>query len=146
VFCVSSFASEIKIAVRRLQLQAQKPPARFEVTGKVCAIRVHTQEPCPNEKTLQILFTAFACEGNCRKSRRLHFFFYVFTYFEMPISGGSAKRQWYLFFGTYCMLFFFRKNIFCSTVSGQSLFFRKLFILFAEILLKSRVCLQDTPH
>jgi hypothetical protein len=22
--------------------------------------------------------------------------------FEMPIPGGSARRLWYLFFGTYC--------------------------------------------
>jgi hypothetical protein len=65
--------------------------------------------------------------------------------FEMPISGG--KRQWYLFFGAYCMVFF-SKNIFCSTEGFRAItfFFCKLFILFTEILLKSRVCLHDTPH
>jgi hypothetical protein len=56
--------------------------------------------------------------------------------FEMPIPGGSAKRLWYLFFGAYCMAFFFPKNIVCST----------LLILFTEILLKSRVCLHFTPY
>jgi hypothetical protein len=48
--------------------------AWFEVMGHVCTIRAHTQELCPNDKTLQILFTAFASEGNCRKSRRTLFF------------------------------------------------------------------------
>ena len=57
-----------------------------------------------------------------------------------------------LFF--WCLLhdvFFFRKNMFCSTedfrVQGSQSLFRKLFILclYAEILLKSRVCLKDTP-
>jgi hypothetical protein len=75
--------------------------AYFKVVGNVCAIQAHTQKPCPNGQTLQILFTAFASEGNYRKSDR-HFFIDV-------ISGGSAKRQWYLFFGTYCMELFFEK-------------------------------------
>jgi hypothetical protein len=37
------------------------------------------------------------------------FFIGVFTGFEMPISGGSAKRQWHLYFflGAHCMVFFF---------------------------------------
>jgi hypothetical protein len=48
--------------------------ACFEVIGNVCAIRAYTQKPWPNEKTLQILFTAFACEGNCWKNRQLLFF------------------------------------------------------------------------
>ena len=53
--------------------------------GSVCAIRAHTQEPFTNEKTFKILLAAFACEGNCRKSRRLLFLF-------LTSSGGSAKR------------------------------------------------------
>jgi hypothetical protein len=56
--------------------------ACFEVMGNVCAIRAHTQEPCSNDQTLQILSAAFASEGNCRKSRRAPFFFIdVFTDF-----------------------------------------------------------------
>jgi hypothetical protein len=40
-----------------------------------------------------------------------HFFFLLASLliFEMPISGGSAKRLRYLFFGTYCMVFFSKK-------------------------------------
>jgi hypothetical protein len=49
----------------------------FEVMGGyVCAIRAHTQEPCPNDQTLQILFTVFASESNCRMSRRTLFFYW----------------------------------------------------------------------
>jgi hypothetical protein len=64
----------------------------------------------------------------------------------MSISGGSAKRQWHLFFVTYCMVFFFPEKYFLLHGRFQdSHFFRKLFILFTEISLKSRVCLKDTP-
>ena len=61
--------------------------------------------------------------------------------FEMPISGGSAKRQRMVFFCFRKIYFALRK------ILGQSLF-RKLFILFTtcKILLKSRVCLHHTPH
>jgi hypothetical protein len=44
--------------------------------GHVCAIRAHTQEPFPNEETLQILFTAFASESNCRKKKKLPITFF----------------------------------------------------------------------
>ena len=70
--------------------------------------------------------------------------------FEMPISGGSAKRLWYLFFGagTYYMVFF-SGNIFSlgsyNTEDFRAVTFRKLFFLFTGILLKSRVCLKDPP-
>jgi hypothetical protein len=37
------------------------------------------------------------------------------------------------------------ENMFCSTEVARAVAFRKLFILFTEILLKSRVCLQDPP-
>jgi hypothetical protein len=51
-----------------------------------------------NEETLPILVSAFACEGNCRKSRRTNCFCLASSLiFEMPISGGSAKRLWHLF-------------------------------------------------
>jgi hypothetical protein len=66
----------------------------------------------------------------------------------MPISGGSAKRQWYLFFGAYCVVFFFLGKIFFALrkISGWSLFrINKLFILFTEISLKSLVCLKVPP-
>jgi hypothetical protein len=42
-------------------------------------------------------------------------FFFTTLIFEMLISGGSAKRLRHLFFGAYHMIFFFLKNIFCST-------------------------------
>jgi hypothetical protein len=77
--------------------------ACFEVMvmRHVCAIQAHAQEPCPNDQTLQILFTAFASEGNnCRKNRRTIFFYFLLAsslIFEMSISGGSAKRLLYLF-------------------------------------------------
>ena len=76
--------------------------------GGVSAIRAHTQEPFSNDQTLQILSAAFASEGNFRKSRRIPFLFLLAPslIFEMPISGGSAKRKWYLIFGTYGMEFF----------------------------------------
>jgi hypothetical protein len=70
------------------------------------AIRAHTQELCLNDQTLQILSAAFASEGNCGGRRRLLFFLKSALVFEMPISGGSAKRLWFLFFGAYCIVFF----------------------------------------
>jgi hypothetical protein len=84
------------------------------------------------------------------KAAELFFFWRLHSslIFEIPISGGSAKRQRHLFFDAYCMVFSsFEKNIFCSAlrkISGRSIF-RKLFILFTEILLKSRVCLKTPP-
>ena len=48
--------------------------------------------------------------------------------FEMSISGGSAKRQWYSFFGTYCMVFF-EIFFFCSTEGFRVVTF-SLFIYF----------------
>jgi hypothetical protein len=78
-------------------------------------------------------------------------FFFLLTYsliFEMSISGGSAKKDCggALFFGAYCMVYFFEKIFFAlRKILGKSLF-RKLFILFTEIMLKLRVCLHDTPH
>jgi hypothetical protein len=51
--------------------------ACFAIMGCVCATWVHTQEPCPSEKSLQILFTAFAPEGNCRKIPPIAFFFLI---------------------------------------------------------------------
>jgi hypothetical protein len=66
--------------------------------------------------------------------------------YEIRISGGSAKRQRYLFLvGPYLLhgICFFEFFFALRGVSGQSLF-RKLFILFTGILLKSRVCLKDT--
>jgi hypothetical protein len=51
---------------------AQK--AYFTVMGHACAIQAHyTQGPWSNGQNLQILFTAFASEGNYRKSRRALF-------------------------------------------------------------------------
>ena len=48
--------------------------ACFEVMGNILPIRAHTRELCPNDKTLPILSAPFACEGICRKRRRLLFF------------------------------------------------------------------------
>jgi hypothetical protein len=51
-----------------------------------------------------------------KAAEQFHFLLASSLIFEMSISGGSAnKRQRYLFFGTYCMVFIFRKNVFCST-------------------------------
>jgi hypothetical protein len=66
----------------------------------------------------------------------------------MPIPGGSAKKTAVLIF--WCLLHgvFFEKMPFAlRKISGHcSHFFRKLFILFAKILiLKLRVYLKDTP-
>jgi hypothetical protein len=104
-------------AIAYVWLNRPNPRACFEaMVGHACAIRAHTQETCPNGQTLQILFTAFASEGNCRKSRRAFFFLLMSSLiFEMPIPGGSAKKLWCLFFGAYCMVF--SKNMFCSTVA-----------------------------
>ena len=69
-----------RTGVCAVQASYRNCTACFEVMGHVCAIGP-TQETCPNEKNLQILFTAFAFEGNCRKSRRVLFFFDIFTDF-----------------------------------------------------------------
>jgi hypothetical protein len=66
--------------------------------------------------------------------------------FDMPIPGGSAKRPWCLFFGTYSMVFFPKQYFLLHgrrKASGKSL--RKFFIFFTEVLLKSRVCLHHPP-
>jgi hypothetical protein len=47
-----------------------------------------------------------------KKPTSTFFFIGVFTDFEMSISGGSAKRLWYLFFGACCLVFFFSKKYF----------------------------------
>ena len=88
--------------------------ACFEVMGNVCAIRAHTQEPCSNDQTLQILPAALASEDNCRKSRRSRFFPLASSLiFEMPLSGGSAKKRLKVVLIFWCLLHgvFFRKNI-----------------------------------
>jgi hypothetical protein len=67
---------------------------------------------------VQILFTAFASEGNFQESRQTLFFLLASSLvFEMPILGGSTKGLWY---NTYFLVpvawcFFFRKNIFSSS-------------------------------
>jgi hypothetical protein len=93
-------------------------------SAKTPAIRAHTQEPCPNDQILQILSAPFASEGNCGKGRRLLFFLLASSLIaEMPISGGSAKRQWCLFFGAYRVVFFSLKKYFCSTEDFRAVTF-----------------------
>ena len=85
-----------------------------------------------------------------RKNRRLLFFLTSSLIFEMSISGGSAKRQRYFFFGIIPVAwYFFSKEYFFSTEDARcqgSHFPICFFVLFTEILLKSRVCLQPTRH
>jgi hypothetical protein len=76
----------IQVNFSRIRPPAVEPnsgsKACFEVTGRVCAIRAHTKEPCPNDQTLQILFTAFASEGNYPSNT---FLLASSLIFEMPI-------------------------------------------------------------
>ena len=84
--------------------------ARFELSPVHHAIRAHTQEPCPNDKTLPILLASFTCEGICRKSRRTLFFLRLHTDF-WNVNFGRIRQKaavlifWYHFFVSY--LFFY---------------------------------------
>ena len=65
-----------------------------------------TQEPCLNGKTFQILFTAFASEGNCGKSRRLLFWrLHWFLKYQFRADPPKDSDN-YFFYCTYlsCLL------------------------------------------
>ena len=78
------------------------------------ATRAHTRELCPNDQTLQLLFTAFASEGNYQKNRRT-FFLTSSLIFEISISGGTPKDSGIYFRPYIHGILFFSKKCFCPT-------------------------------